>query len=203
MQCSAHWFAGTASYRGCRDRTEHVTLSALRTWAGNKEMLVNFLAASHFEFNLVTSSLSQCSACKISSLLSASCTIYPKYSVSLCLGLIILPLISRFFGMCPPSHRDKTALPCLSTSTFRICRMPGWLPSLAAHISYLPLPEILMYCAEPENRWSDVDTCPYLNLPLPLHVSSYPLCDPWCDYKLCAAERKPVLSLLSVAVVPP
>ena len=143
-----------------------------------------------FGSNLVTSSLFQFSACKISSL---------SYQLVAWLTKILVPrfnhpTVNQQVLCHMPSHRHQTALPCPSTSTSGTCRMPRWLSSLVCvpqtHISCLPVPETLTYCTEPENRWHDAAACLYLNLPLPLHVLAHPSCDPGWEYVLSAANRE-------------
>lgn len=75
-----------------------------------------------FGFNLVPSSASQFSACQISSL---------SYQLVVWFTKIPVPwfthrAVNQQVLCHVPSRRHQTALPCPSTSTSGICRMPGW-----------------------------------------------------------------------------
>lgn len=156
-----------------------------------------------FWFNLVTSSLSQFSACKISSFLPASGTTTQKYSASFCL---IHPTINQQVLWHMPSRRYQ--ITPASAPTFlafagcqdgchliHVCQTPA--------SALFPYPEPLSTAQSPRmNRmmWLPVPTSTLPSserLPILCVIQDGSACS------LLRTERKSILSLLSAAVVPP
>lgn len=150
-----------------------------------------------FRFNLVTSSLSQFSACKISSLLPASGTTTQKYLDSFCLNH---PTISQQVLWHTPSHRYQ--IDPASAPTF--LALQGARMAAFSHMCAKPLHQLFSHIQNPyllHRVQERAEWCSCLSLPKPCPFSArLPILCVTQDGKSCSllqTERKSILSLLS------
>lgn len=120
-----------------------------------------------FRFDLLTSSLSQFSACKISSLLPASGTTIQKYLDSFCLNHPAISQQALWHTPSPGYHTDPA-----QHQHFCHCRVPGWLPSLTCA---KPLHHLFSHIQNPyrlhrAQQWAE--RCDCLSLPKPCPSSA-------------------------------